>query len=129
MAEDGQGRLTFDPSIVIEIAQHEARAMDEIIDLSGGFIDGWMKGRSKGIRVEETDDAYTIRLNVIIRYGTNCPDLFQQLRERISTQIQLMTGKQVSTIDIHIAGVKDSPGDESSDDLDHPIGEDIGINF
>ena len=35
---DGQGQLTFDPSIAIEIAQHEARSMEEVIDLSGGFI-------------------------------------------------------------------------------------------
>ena len=126
---DGQGQLTFDPSIAIEIAQHEARSMEEVIDLSGGFIDGWMKGRTKGVRVEESDDSYSIRLNLVIRYGTNCPELFKQLRERISSQVLMMTGKPVSAINIHIAGIKETSDRETNEDLDHPIGEDFGINF
>ena len=127
--EPNKGSLTFDPSIAIEIAHHEARKMDEVLELSGGFIDGWMKGRSKGIKIEEADDAYSVRLNIIVKYGTNCPELANQLRERIENEIRHMTGREVRNVHIHIAGVKAAPSGEPTDDLDHAIDEDYGINF
>lgn len=125
-----EGHLTFDPNIVTEIVHREAQGIAGIIELSGSFIDGWMKGKSRGIRVEEHgEEAYTLRLNVIVEYGTNCPELVKLARERITEAILHMTGRQTRRIDIHIAGIKDRAHREEHAEEIHAIGEEHGIDF
>ena len=125
-----EGVLTFDRSIVEEIAHREASKMAGIVNLSGGFMDGWMKNRAKGIKVEETaQESYTLRLNVFVEYGTSCPELFKSLQKNIAAVIKHHTGKSVERIDIHVAGIKDvAPADEPDED-DGPFGEELGIGF
>lgn len=125
-----EGVLTFDRSIVEEIAHREASKMAGIVHLSGGFMDGWMKNRAKGIKVEETtQESYTLRLNVFVEYGTSCPELFKSLQKNIAAVVKHHTGKSVERIDIHVAGIKDvAPVDEPDED-DGPFGEELGIGF
>lgn len=125
-----EGHLTFDHSIVTEIAHREAQSIPGVVELSGSFIDGWMRGKSRGIKVEEHgEEAYTLKLNLIVEYGSNCAELFQITRNRISHAIKHMTGREVRRIDVHIAGIKSpSPKDEPPESFDS-IGEEHGIDF
>lgn len=125
-----EGHLSFDHRIVTEIAHYEAHNIPGIVELSGSFMDGWMKGKSKGIKVEEHgEEAYTLRLNVIVEYGSNCEELFKAARDRISYAVKHMTGREVRRIDMHIAGIKDPARKEEHSEELEAIGEEHGIDF
>jgi uncharacterized alkaline shock family protein YloU len=129
---ESDANLSFDHSIVVDIAHREASKMGGVIEMSGGFMDGWMKSRSRGIKVEEIgqagESAYSLRLNVIVEFGTNCPDLCKKLRERIAKSVLHHTGRPARRIHIHVAGIKDPPQRDEHED-EEPFAEEHGIGF
>jgi uncharacterized alkaline shock family protein YloU len=122
--------LTFDHGIIVEIARVEAAKMDGIVEMSGGFMDGWMRARSRGIKVEPVgNDSYSLRLNLIVKYGASCVEISNKLKKRIAETVKHTTGKTVEPIQIHIAGIKEVTQREDHEDPNDPFGEGDGIGF
>ena len=131
--EPGEGKLTFDPSIVTEIAIREAQQITGIVQLTGSFMDDWVLRRGKGVSVaqidEEGNEAYSLDLKISVEYGVDCVKLSTKVRDNIAKAIKKMTGRETRTINIHVTGLghKEEPPSEHHED--EPVPEGTGIDF
>ena len=132
--EEGSGRLTFDPTIITEIAQREAKEIEGVAELTGSFIDGLRRGSSRGVAVTEVgeggEDAYDLTLRLSVEYGANCVAIAETIRERVADAVKRMTGRKVRRIDINVTGiaVRREERGESPEEAGE-MSEEHGIDF
>lgn len=61
---------------------------------------------SKGIRVSQDDHSLEIDVHVIASYGAKIPQMAWDIQENVKKEINTMTGKTVSAVNIHVQGVE-----------------------
>ena len=132
--EEGSGRLTFDPNIITEIAQHEAKEIDGVAELTGSFIDGLRRGSGRGVAVTEVgeggEEVYDLSLRLAVEYGANCVAISEAVRERVAVAVKRMTGRKVRRIDVHITGIAVPRGEgRGRPEEAGELGEEHGIDF
>ena len=61
---------------------------------------------TKGVSVEVTDDnRVVVNISVIIEYGAYAPDIFEEVKERVTERLGAMTGLEVAGINLRIEDV------------------------
>jgi uncharacterized alkaline shock family protein YloU len=61
---------------------------------------------TQGVSVRREGDALAIDLYVVVEFGLNLAELATNLRSRVKYQVEKLTELQVSSLQIHIQGVK-----------------------
>lgn len=74
------------------------RLSDEILDAI------YPSAVSQGVKVVEYDDCYEIDLHVITRSNVNIPKVAHQVQIKVKESVEIMAGKQVSHVNIHVKG-------------------------
>ena len=64
-----------------------------------------MKNLSKGIKVEINENVVKANVALNIQFGYSIPDVSSKVQERVKSAIENMTGLEVSSVDVRIAGV------------------------
>ena len=64
-----------------------------------------VKNLSKGVKISMADEKLLVDLSLNVEYGYSIPDVCAKVREKVKSQVENMTGLEVSEISIHIAGV------------------------
>lgn len=72
---------------------------NEIIEKLG------MKTMSKGVKVALAGNAVHVDITINMMYGYSIPEISKQVQERVSQQIESMTGLIVPEVNVRIAGV------------------------
>ena len=65
-----------------------------------------MKNLSKGVKILMEGGIVRVDMMVVVNYGYSIPEVSGQVQERVSQQIENMTGLSVSEVNVRIAGVK-----------------------
>ena len=65
-----------------------------------------MKNLSKGVKILMEGGIVRVDMMVVVNYGYSIPEVSEQVQERVSQQIENMTGLSVSEVNVRIAGVK-----------------------
>jgi len=92
--------------------------------VGGGFVDGIAeifskKGDERGVRVEEDEVGdYRIEIRVILRFGVELAAVGTQIQQRIAEQVEKMTSKNVSRVNVVIDGVRTDDEEKDSDNWD-----------
>lgn len=122
------GEIRINHSVVASIVRLAALEVAGVVAVGGGFVDGIAeifskKGDERGVRVEEDEVGdYRIEIRVILRFGVELAAVASEIQQRISTQVEKMTSKNVSRVNVIIDGVRtedEKSGDEEWDDEAH----------
>lgn len=108
--------LKFSSEVIETIAGIAASEIDGIIGMSGGIVEGFAeklgrKNLTKGVSVEVGEEEVAVDLKVIVEYGRNVPEIYQQVVEAVKNAIQHMTGLTVVEVNMYVEGVA-LPADE-----------------
>lgn len=77
---------------------------NEIVTMLG------IKNLSKGVKIEITDHSAKVTLAIILDYGFSIPKVSAQVQEKVKSAIETMTGLEVNTVNVRIAGVNIDKG-------------------
>lgn len=106
------GDIRINHSVVASIVRLAALEISGVAAVGGGFVDGIAeifskKGDERGVRVEEDEVGdYQIEIRVILRFGVELAAVATQMQQRISEQVEKMTSKSVSRVNVVIDGVR-----------------------
>lgn len=64
-----------------------------------------MKNLSKGVKVTVNETSVSVELALNLDYGVSIPDVSAKVQDKVKTAIETMTGLEVSSVNIRIAGV------------------------
>ncbi len=116
------GDIRINHSVVASIVRLAALEVTGVVAVGGGFVDGIAeifskKGDERGVRVEEDEAGdYQIEIRVILRFGVELASVATQIQHRISSQIEKMTSKSVSRVNVVIDGVRTDDEEKKADD-------------
>ena len=65
-------------------------------------------GGAGGVQVSREGDAVRIDLHVVVEYGLNLTEVASTLRNRVTYEVERLTGLRVATIEVHIEDVRRS---------------------
>jgi uncharacterized alkaline shock family protein YloU len=119
-ASNTLGDIRINHSVVASIVRLAALEVSGVAAVGGGFVDGIAeifskKGDERGVRVEEDEVGdYRIEIRVILRFGCELASVATEIQERIAEQVEKMTSKSVSRVNVIIDGVRtdDEKGEE-----------------
>lgn len=102
--------LKFSTEVIETIAGIAASEIDGIVGMSGGVVEGFAeilgrKNLAKGVSVEIGEQEVAIDLKVIVEYGQNIPEIYQQVVDAVKNAIQHMTGLSVIEVNMFVEGV------------------------
>lgn len=106
------GDIRINHSVVASIVRLAALEVSGVAAVGGGFVDGIAeifskKGDERGVRVEEDEVGdYRIEIRVILRFGCELANVATEIQERIAEQVEKMTSKSVSRVNVIIDGVR-----------------------
>ncbi len=111
-ASNTLGDIRINHSVVASIVRLAALEVSGVAAVGGGFVDGIAeifskKGDERGVRVEEDEVGdYRIEIRVILRFGCELATVATEIQERIAEQVEKMTSKSVSRVNVIIDGVR-----------------------
>lgn len=98
--------------VVAVIAGKAVSEVSGVAGMAGGFAGGitevlsGKKNLSKGIKVEVGEKEAKIDVNIIVEYGVRIPDVAFEIQNRVKKAVEAMTGLNVSSVNVHVQGVK-----------------------
>lgn len=108
--DDNLGEVRIADEVVSIIAGLAATEVEGVSSMAGNITNELvsklgMKNLSKGIKVEITENVVKADVALNIRFGYAIPEVSEKVQERVKSAIENMTGLEVSSVNIRIAGV------------------------
>jgi uncharacterized alkaline shock family protein YloU len=100
------GRITIASDVVAQVVAHVAAEAYGIVDMAGGPL-ARLRGR-RGIEIGRDGERVTIDVRVVVEYGLNLAEVASTLRNRVTYEVERLTGLKVSAVEVHIADVRRS---------------------
>jgi uncharacterized alkaline shock family protein YloU len=104
------GRITISSEAIAQIVANVTAEAYGVVGLSGRGLGRLLPaGRSRGaIEIARADDGLRIDLHVVVEYGLNLAEVASTLRNRVSYEVERLTGLRVAAIEVHIAKTRQS---------------------
>lgn len=103
--------LTYSNGVIEKIVAMATREVPHVLGMKGNLMhfvqeQFGAENLTKGVSVEVTDDNRVIvNISVIIEYGAYAPDIFEDVKERVTECLAAMTGLEVAGINLRIDDV------------------------
>lgn len=103
--------LTYSNGVIEKIVAMATREVPHVLGMKGNIVHFFREqlgaeNLTKGVTVEVTDDnRMIINISVIIEYGCYAPDIFEDVKERVTARLDEMTGLEVAGINLRIEDV------------------------
>ncbi len=109
--EKNIGQVCVADDVVAVIAGLAATEVEGVKAMAGNITNDLvsklgMKMLSKGVKVLVNQETVKVKLAIIIKYNYGIPEVSAKVQEHVKTQIENMTGLNVISIDVQIAGVE-----------------------
>ena len=96
--------------VIATIAGKSVLEVKGVYSMAGGFADGisevfGKKSYAKGIKVDNSENALKIDVNIIVEYGARIPDVAYEIQNKVKNSIENMTGLKIEEVNVHIQGV------------------------
>ena len=109
------GEVKIASDVVATIAGLAANEVEGVDSMSGNISNEiigkfGVKNRSKGVRIMMDGDCVRVDIHLNMKYGYSIPEVVEQVQERVSQQIETMTGLHAPEVNVRIAGVRLSEG-------------------
>ncbi|MFG6383963.1 MAG: Asp23/Gls24 family envelope stress response protein [Lachnospiraceae bacterium] len=108
--DDNLGEVRIADEVVAIIAGLAATEVEGVSSMAGNITNELvsklgMKNLSKGIKVDVKEHIVRVDVALYIRFGYAIPEVSNKVQERVKSAIENMTGLEVSSVNIRIAGV------------------------
>ena len=109
--EESEDSLTYSNGVIEKIVAMATREVPHVLGMKGNlmhFVQEQLgaENLTKGVSVEVTDDnRVVVNISVIIEYGSYAPDIFEDVKERVTERLEAMTGLSVAGINLRIEDV------------------------
>ena len=110
LPESRLGRITISNRAIAQIVGHTAVECYGVVGLDGGRV-GRLIGRddpTRGVEVKPGPGGLAIALHVVVEYGLNLAEVASTLRNRVTYEVERLTGLRVSVVEVHIEDVRRS---------------------
>ena len=106
----GIGEVKIASDVVAVIASLAANEVDGVYSMAGNITNELigklgMKNMSKGVKVIMDEGIVRVDMALNMKYGFSIPKVCGQVQEKVSQQIENMTGLIVPEVNIRVAGV------------------------
>ena len=108
---DSEDSLTFSNGVIEKIVAVAMRDVPGVIGMKGGWLNRVQDviGASdprKGVTVEVTPDAVVrVNISVLIEYGAYAPQVFEDVKRAVVSEVTGMTGLSVAGVNLRIEDV------------------------
>ena len=96
------GEVKIAADVVAAIAGLAATEVDGVYAMAGML---GKKKLTKGVKVQMELGVVHVDMMISVRYGYSIPKVTEQVQERVSQQIETMTGLTVSEVNVRVSGV------------------------
>lgn len=106
-----ESKLIIQDRVVAKIARIAVNNIDGILEMKGNIADsigsffGSNDRKTVGVNVEVGEREAKINLDVIIEYGKNARQIFNDIQRIVSTNVKEMTGLDVVTVNVDVVDV------------------------
>lgn len=106
-----ESKLIIEDKVVAKIARIAINQVDGILEMKGNIADsigsffGSSERKTAGVNVEVGEREAKINLDVIIEYGKNAREIFNNIQRVVSANVREMTGLEVVTINVDVVDV------------------------
>ena len=122
--------IKISDDVVAVIAGVAVSEVQGVASMAGGFAGGisevfsGKKNMAKGIKVDVTETAAKIDVNIIVEYGSRIPDVAFEIQNRVKKAVENMTGLKVEEVNVHVQGVNtDTAKEENEEVIEEPKNE------
>lgn len=106
-----QTKLTFEDNVIKKIAGLASRNVDGVLSLEGGMLSN-LSNRfrndsdpTQGVDAQVGEHQVALSLNIIIEYGKDMRQVFQQVCQRVQQDLERYTGLEVIEINVEVDDV------------------------
>ncbi len=104
------GKVEISPEVIEIIASMAASEVEGVASMHSGFATGVVgkisrKQYGKGVKVELTEEGILVDVQLQMKFGVSIPVIAQQVQDNILQTLKTMTALEVSSINIHVAGI------------------------
>lgn len=100
-----QSKLTFDEQVISKIVMMSLKEMDGIAPVKSGAGSLFGRGGNVGINVEVGETEVAVDLRLILQFGKNAKEIYEELKSSIENQVYTMTGLKVVELNVKIEDV------------------------
>lgn len=106
----GIGEVKIASDVVAVIAGLAANEVEGVHSMAGNLTNELigklgMKSMSKGVKVLMDEGIVRVDMAINMKYGYSIPKVSRQVQEKVSQQIENMTGLVVPEVNVRVAGV------------------------
>lgn len=108
---ESEDSLTYSNGVIEKIVAMATREVPHVLGMKGNLMhfvqeQFGAENLTKGVSVEVTDDnRVVVNISVIIEYGAYAPEIFEEVKERVTERLGAMTGLEVAGINLRIEDV------------------------
>lgn len=100
--------FTFSEKVLEKIAAQAVRDVSGILAMAGDVSDSLFdRFKNAGPRAEVVDEGVRLELKVVLAYGVNGKEVFKEVVDNITKQIQEMTDMTIDAIHIEVVDIMD----------------------
>ena len=63
------------------------------------------KNLAKGVRIQMEDDAVTVDISVMVKYGYTIPDVAKAVQEAVRNSVEAMSSLAVASVNVNVGGI------------------------
>lgn len=104
----GQVQIADDViAIIAEIATTEVKGVAGMGGtLTEDIVQSFTRKRTpKGVKVEVNERQVMLEISIVLNYGVKIPEVTLEIQKKVKSSIEMMTGLEVVSIDLHITGI------------------------
>lgn len=110
--ENPDGTVSFATDVIATIAGLAATEIEGVASMSSpstGLADMFARkstrNLTKGVRIELEESNVNVGITIVVEYGFPVPEVARGIQENVKKGIETMTGLNVNSVDIHVAGI------------------------
>lgn len=106
-----ESKLIIEDKVVAKIAKIAINGVDGILEMKGNIADsigsffGSNDRSTSGVNVEVGEREAKVSMDVIIEYGKNARQIFNDIQRSVSQNVKEMTGLDVVTVNVDVVDV------------------------
>lgn len=106
-----ESKLIIEDKVVAKIARIAVNTVDGILEMKGNIADsigsffGSNDSKNAGVNVEVGEREAKVNLDVIIEYGKNARQMFNDIQRVVGQNVKEMTGLDVVTVNVDVVDV------------------------
>lgn len=109
-------------SVIAGIAMKDIEGVAKVATgFAGGISEAFgKKNLGKGVKVEINEKEVKIDVSIIVKYGVKIPEVATRIQQKITADVESMTGFKVVSVNVKVQGVENNTESEiekSSEDI------------